>query len=440
MPRPRSNRMQPKPVVSALCIAAFLMTVPGFAQTQTARITPKPAVPAKPSDPFLNGPPLKFEQAVQLLRQSAIPLNRRKEAIQRRGLDFVVSSEAVAKLKAAGASEDMLKLMKGKGKVTTATLVPPPAPPVQPAPPKRPPAGRLAISCEPAECEVSVNGTPRGSTTGGKLEIAEVPVGTWAIEFKKDGYVGHPVTVAVEQDKAASVAAVLDPNLATQEAFGTELFRKVIEALGGADGVKELASVQATGSTTVWTCDNKSSRWTLFMRNRPDRALFQATASGSTLHEVLFIGAEFKTGKKKDPDALDLATDFGVIRDSQLSGLLAKLADPRFKMRAKHATPVAGEEFNLFADGGTEAISIGLDKDLLPQRVRIVTATGVGSASVNYSDYVKAGKTFYPRSLQIKPEGWQHGVDARFDSVQLNPKLDEKDYKLRGKRLVSLRN
>jgi hypothetical protein len=272
------------------------------------------------------------------------------------------------------------------------------------------------------------------------MEIAESPVGNWTIEFKKAGYVGHPVTIGVEADKTVSVTAVLDPDLATQQAFGTELFHRVIEALGGAEGVKELASVEATGSTTVWTCDNKSLRWTLFMRNRPDRALFQVTASGSMLHEVLFIGGEYKTGKKKDPDALELATDFGFIRDSQLSVLLAKLTDPRIKMRANHATPFAGEEFNLIGEEGTETISLGLDKDLLPQRVRIVTATGVGSGSINYSDYIKAGKTFYPRSLQIKPDGWAHGIDARFDSVQLNPKLEDKDYKLKGKRLANLRN
>ena len=109
-------------------------------------------------------------------------------------------------------------------------------------------------------------------------------------------------------------------------------------------------------------------------------------------------------------------------------------------MRANHATPFPGDEFNLFAEEGTETISIALDKDLLPQRVRIVTATGVGTRSINYSDYVKAGKAFYPRSLQIKPDGWQHGIDARFDRVQLNPNLDEKDYRLKGKRLVDLQN
>jgi hypothetical protein len=432
-----------KTVFPALCTAVFLTA--WFADAQTTRTAPKPPVTAKTSDPFLNGPPFKLEQLLQLLRQNAIPLGRRKDAIQHRGLDFVVSSDAIEKLKAAGASEDLLKLMKGKGKSMTATLIPPPspppsAPPPQPAPPKRPPTGDLVISCAPAECEVTVNGSPRGSTAGGRIEIPGFPVGNWGIEFKKDGYVGHPATVSVEADKTASVEAVLEPTLATQEAFGTELYHRVLEALGGADGVKELASVQATGSTTVWTCDNKSYRWTLLMRNRPDRALFQVTASGKTLHEVLFVGGEYKTGKKKDPDALELATDFGLIRDDQLSALLARLANPQFKMRANHTTPFAGEEFNLFAEEGTETISIGLDKDLLPQRVRIVTVTGVGSRSIDYSDYTKTGKTFYPRSLQIKPDGWQHGIDAHFDTVQLNPKLDDNDYKLKGKRLLNLRN
>ena len=70
----------------------------------------------------------------------------------------------------------------------------------------------------------------------------------------------------------------------------------MIQALGGDDGLKTLGSVQATGSTTLWGHDGASVRWTLLMRNRTDRALFQAKA-GRILHEVMFEGSEFKASK-----------------------------------------------------------------------------------------------------------------------------------------------
>ncbi len=424
--------MQMKPV------ALFALWTAPFLAAQTTAVQHKPPRTGKSLDPFLNGAPFSLEQALRLLHQSAIPLPRRKEAIQNRGLDFVASAEAIDKLKAAGASEEMLKVIKGKARTATASILPPPPSP-PPPPPKREPKGDLTITCAPAECEVSLNGVPRGSTTGGTLGIG-LPPGDVAVDFKKDGYVGHQATVTVEADKTVSTAAVLDPNRATQEAFGAQLFQKVIQAMGGPDGVKELASVQASGSTTIWTCDSRSVRLTLFMRNRPDRAFFQAAAGKGVLNEVLFVGGQYYTSKKKAPDALEMATDFGLIRDHQLSALVAKLQGPALKLLASHAAPALGEEFSLFAEGGNEKISIGLDGDLLPQRVRIVTASGVGSETVTYSDYSRDGKAPYPKSMQIKPDGWQHGIEVRFDTVQLNPKLNDNDFRGKGKLLANLGN
>ncbi len=379
------------------------------------------------ADPFLNGAPFTFEQALRLVGQDAIPLSRRKAPIQSRGVDFAVSPEEAGKLKAAGASEDLLKLIQSKAKLVAAT----------PAAMTKPHGG-IAITCAPAECEINLNGSPRGSTKSGTLVIAGLAPGTWAVDVKKDGYVSHQSVVAVEGDKMVPLPVVLDPDRAAQEAFGSELLQKVVQALGGADGLKELASLQAMGSTTVGTRDGKSVRWTVLMRNRPDRALFQAKAGGK-LYEAAFSGSEYTTSKNmKGQEALELPTDFGLIRDHQLAALMSRLENRQFKVLASHPLPAAGEEFILFAEDGAEKISIGLDDELRPQRVRIATATGVGSANIAYSDYAKNEKTSYPKTLQIKPDGWQQGIEVRFDTVELSPNLKDTDYKLKGKALAEL--
>ena len=139
----------------------------------------------KTADPFLNGPPFKFDQVVRLLRQNAIPLRRRKAAIEHRGLAFSLSPEGIDKLKAAGASAEMLDVIKSKAKTEMATLpVAPPAPPPPPPPPPRPPEGKLAVRCAPAECEVNLNDTPRGVTQNGMLEVGEVVAGQVKISLK----------------------------------------------------------------------------------------------------------------------------------------------------------------------------------------------------------------------------------------------------------------
>jgi hypothetical protein len=413
--------------VWAAVFGTALTIVPGFG----APTDPKAAHSKKSSDPFLTGDPFTLDQVLILLKQDAIPLRRRKEAIENRGVAFALSSDALSKLQSAGASDDILDVIKSKAKPLPA------APPVAPKPVAK---GMLNLTCAPAECQVSLNGTTIGPTAGGKLEVAGLTPGNWVVDFAKEGFVAHQSTVVVEPAKSTVVAATLDPDRAAREAFGKQLFQKMIHALGGDDGLKTLSSVQATGSTTLWGHDGSSVRWTLLMRNRTDRALFQAK-SGRILHEVMFEGSEFKASKNlKGDEALELPTDFGMIRDNQLPSLIARLQGSSYKLLADHPGPIAGEEYSIVAESGTEKISIGLDPDLRPQRVKIATEAGIGSALITYADYIQNGDAFYPKTMMIKPEGQQQGIEVRFDKVELNPNLKDLDYRLRGKALVELEN
>jgi hypothetical protein len=385
----------------------------------------------KSDDPFLNGAPLTFEQLLKFAGQDAIPLHRRKEAILNRGIDFPLTSEQVDKLKAAGASEEILKAIRSKAKPQIVASLPPP--------PKKDPMGTVALACAPAECDISLDGTPIGTTLDGRLELKKRP-GKLVIDFSAKGYIGHQSTLMVEADRTIPVSMVLEPSRVTLEAFGANLLKKVVQSVAGDDGLRELTNVQATGSLTVWSKEGASVRWSLFMRNNPDRALFQAKA-GAILHEVAFTGSEFTASKNlKGQDALDLPTDLGFIRDYQISAVLARVSAPQFKIVANHALPTPDEEYSLVAENGTEKISVGLDSDLRPQKVRITTATGVGSALISYSDYFKGEKACYPKTVQIKPDGAPHGIQVHFDNVDLSPKLNAADYKLRGKALTAVGN
>ncbi|HWY46407.1 MAG TPA: PEGA domain-containing protein [Bryobacteraceae bacterium] len=386
----------------------------------------------KADDPFLNGAPFTFDQVLKLVGDSPIPLHRRKDAIQARGIDFALGSEELDKLKAAGANDDVLELIKSKAKVSaaaTAHVAPKPAP-----------TGGIALNCSPGECDISLNGKSIGPTLGGKLEVSKLTPGKWVVDFKKDGYLGHQNTATIEADKVATLTTVLEPNKGTLEAYGTALFKKMIQAVGGDDAVQALASVQAVGSTTIWTHDGTSVRWTLLMRNRPDRALFQARA-GNILHEVSFIGSQYNNSKNlKGADALELPTHFGFIRDAMLAAVITRLQNPEFKIMANHALPAEGDEYTLFAENSAEKVSIGLDDQSRPVRVKIATTTGVGSAAIAYSEYFKGDRAYWPKSVQIKPDGWQHGIDVRFDTMDLGSHLSESDFKMRGKPLANIGN
>ena len=69
----------------------------------------KPAPRGKHADDsFLSGSPFTFEQMLRLAGEDAIPLRRRKEAIQDRGVDFEFTPDRMEKLKAAGAPAEVL--------------------------------------------------------------------------------------------------------------------------------------------------------------------------------------------------------------------------------------------------------------------------------------------------------------------------------------------
>ncbi len=413
-------------MLSTLWIAALLLAAPA-ARAQTVS---KASHPGKTADSFLTGSPFTLDQVIKVIGQDAIPLRRRKEAIQNRGVDFSMSADAVARLKAAGATEEVLDLIKSKAR---------PAPP-PPEPPKPPPVGSIGATCTPAECEVSVNGTPRGSTAGGVLKLDGLAPGNYLVDFSRPGYINRQDSVAVEAENTAPVTATLEPTRETQETFGAALFQKVLQAVGGEQGLGALATLQATGSATILTSDGRSIRWTLRMRTRAGHTLFQAKA-GAVEHEVLFTGNEFTAGKSlKGQDALELPTAFGFIRDNEVAALISRLDKQQYKMLAAQAEPVPGAEFALIAEGGTDKISIGLDADLRPQRVRIATETGMGSLLITYSGYSQVGQAWYPKSMQVKAEGKQHGVEVRFDTVEPDTKSKDSDFKLKNKVFANFYN
>src|SRR5262249_26816091 len=121
---------------AVVCLIGAFLFAPAVTPLQKKQPT------TKKQDTFINGPPFTFEQVLGFIRQNAIPPRRQKEAIQNRGLDFTLSVEDFNKLKAAGASPEMLQLIFERAKpvpVKAPVKVTPPAPKV----------GDLDLTCAP---------------------------------------------------------------------------------------------------------------------------------------------------------------------------------------------------------------------------------------------------------------------------------------------------
>src|SRR5271165_5751671 len=99
--------------LSILCLAGSLALPPGSgAAPQTVASDRRVAHAAKSADSFLSGAPFTLDQVLHVVSLDAIPLRRRKDAIQNRGVDFTWSPEISSKLTAAGAPEDLVDLIK----------------------------------------------------------------------------------------------------------------------------------------------------------------------------------------------------------------------------------------------------------------------------------------------------------------------------------------
>ena len=383
------------------------------------------------SDSFLSGPPFTLDQVIRVIGQDAIPIKRRKEAIQNRGVDFAMTPEAVARLKAAGTTEDVLELIEVKAR----PLPPPPLPP----PPKPPATGNIHVSCAPAECEVAVNGVHQTATSNGSVELTGLPPGSYTVDLSREGYVSKQDLIKVEADKVTPLSATLAPTRETREKLGAELFEKMMNALGGEANFAPLSSLQATGSVTTFISDGRTIRWSMRLRTRTNHALVQVK-TGSIEHEVLFIGNDISASKSlKGQDALELPAAFGMIRDNQFAAFMARFDPKQYKFVA--ADPDSpNSEFSFTAEGATNKILVGLDSESRPLRVKIVTETGMGSLAINYSDYILVGQAWYPKTMLVKAEGQQHGVEVHFDRVELDATSKDADFRLKNKLFANFYN
>ncbi len=405
---------RPTPAALSLLLAAALL-VPGCA-AQGRDLKPAPE-----ADRFLKGKPFSLDDLRVAL---AVPEPRLRKAIESRGLDFILTPGDLEKLREAGASDSLLQLVRRHART---------APPEPPEPPK-PVFGSLGLTCEPAECEILINGAAKGVTSGGKLDLTGLSPGAVTIDFRKDGFVAVQVAAAVEPGRMSPAFARLEPDRATREARGAELYRRILDSIGGDTALREIRSLSAAGSAEVFAPGGKRSSWSIQSRLQlPDKAFFRVKG-GSITYEFAYDGARYSSnGKLKGEEAQRFETYFRLYREYQIPLLLERIA--QYKLVASRVLPLPGEDYFLVADGGTEKITLALDRDSRPQFVKIETSTGLGSGDqVTYSTYARRGAATVPLVMQIRLANLdQQGLEVRLDEVSVSQTFTGRDFQIRRK-------
>jgi hypothetical protein len=376
----------------------------------------KPAAPAE-QDALLKGSPFSLDQIVRLVD---VHPDRLKSAITRRGVAFEATPQNLDELKKAGISSELIDLIQRIAPKHTATVE------------AVPQTGNLIVRCAPADCRITIDGRPHGSTKGGALEIQGLPVKKVVVDFEKDGFIGQQKGVQISAGKSVSSVVELEPSTATKAQWGTVVLTKATDAFGGDAGFRDTTSLFASGAAVVFNKDGQRTDWTLAaLLKLPDLARLEF--EGSTISFwVSLAGDKYKFGgkNKKLADASDFDSGVRLFRDLQVSAIVNRIRKGDFQLSADSQNEDSAGEFRFRATNAPDGFEVTLGRDGLPERIKYESQAGLGTGTeILYSNYAPLGKGKYPLTMIVKlPDAAHHGFELRFEKAIMVPDLKEKDF------------
>jgi hypothetical protein len=366
--------------------------------------------------------PLSFQEVLEAV--GVLPPARLPEFLTRRPIGFSPTPQQIQKLKAAGASDDIIKLILSKA-----------PPPAKPKPAKPVTAGVLTLTCAPAECTILIDGKPHGETANGTLQIAGLPPGHVVIDFGHEGYEGQQVGVDLAAGEPAARSVKLLPAPATQERAGRLLFNRMVQKLGGGQSLNIQGQLDLHGNAKLWQANGQMTEWqvTGHLKLASAMAFLQIEGAGLKWWTSL-RGSDTKSdgsGRLKGgPVALEMEKMVRQFRDFQLLWLANRIVTGKMTLLSPNGGDEIDGHYEFSARGGAETYKFTILPDGTPQKVTVQSASGLGSGTeVVYADYAPLGPGIYPKTMAIRfGDAPQHGIELRFDSVQAVPKLSDKDF------------
>jgi hypothetical protein len=308
-------------------------------------------------------------------RDEKVPGAMAIELTRMYGLAFRPTPEDLAKLKAAGASNDLLKAIDKARKPAEEVVVK---------------QGTLAIACQPGDCNVALNGNPVGMTTRGRLTRINLPEGRIAVMAAKEDYEldRSEEVVFIRANQTTGVEFNFKVTRAALDAAGARLFMRMVEALGGEAGLKETGFVRATGTARVYDRKGKPAAWSLVTLIRtPDKTKFSVARAGQR-YEIAKSDEGYRWSKPpKGQESQDLEDALQLIREYQIATLIDRLKKTRISLVAEHIPPVAGEDVVLRAECSPDSYVIALDSDFRPRQVRIESSGLNSGLRILFSEY-----------------------------------------------------
>jgi hypothetical protein len=349
-------------------------------------------------------------------------------AVKRRTVCSRPTRDELSKIRTTGGSDKLIDAIEA------AAPPPPPGPtlPSPPPPPRPQPAavtpkqGRLTVTCALVDCTVFVNGSPIGTTTN-KVLSHTMPEGPVVVSVAAKDYDPdrNQEIVDIKDKEPKLISFKLNASRAALEETGAKLFKQMVVALGGDEGLKDSAFIRGKGTLTSYR-DGKPTLWALAaLIKLPDQGRFNVGAFSGGRQGYEFVRTEggmelIKMGKGADLDDLNLGLH--QLQEYQLIETLKRLQSSSFRIVASDLISTKGEDVVLKAESGSERYLIKLDADMRPREILLELGGLDQGTKLLYSDYTQLRTAFYPKTMQVqRPGAATNGIEVRFDTVELNP-------------------
>lgn len=332
--------------------------------------------------------------------------------ISQHGVDFESNANNLYDLKNRGATEKMLDAIRRVAPVPP----PPPAPIVTPT-------GSLTVHCQPAECDIHVNGQGF-ATLNGEATISKLKLGDALVDFEKDGYVAQQKSVKIVVEPAAALSVTLDPTEATKAANGQRIAKAILHALNVENDTSRLRNLTASGSLKSF--GSKETDWDFDLVGSAPAQMEMRVKSSTGGMNFLCIGEKCESrhglhlpliGKKLPPAVeQELESNLRVFAEHNLAALMDRLKEPSVAFSS--ITLAGAPEQRMRAETSDLAYEVTTGADFLPTVVNYESKAGVGGGlKITFADYGELSGSHYPKRTTIRLDKDGHGVEVRLDKI-----------------------
>ncbi|MBC7925845.1 MAG: hypothetical protein H7039_09330 [Bryobacteraceae bacterium] len=359
----------------------------------------------------------KYKSGKRMVALDVIP-----KAIRLRNITFDLNEDLFARLKASGATDDVLTALRE-------VRPPPPAPP-KPVPPPKPVTASLTVRCNPAECTVLINNDPFAQSKGGVFQ-KQLPLGKHTVLVTRTGYGSEQRAVNLTVS-GETVVVTLKPDEATKARFGGEILKQMLKMFP-----EDAPDVTAKGS---WRTSGSGTPMELsfaFRSGPKETALIldssaggmQLVCEGETCQvkgkETLKGLEDARPRRQLKPDeARKFEAELRFFRRYLPANILrdirAGISSARLQASAEAETPEVDGQFEVQLDGTDERFALTLTSQYLPISITRDVGTGTDRReSAIYSDFGDVGSLKYPKRIQVKAPGDKGNlIEVRLDRLR----------------------